>query len=196
MECSKGGERFHPTEKLTKGPQRLQDVPETDSWFLPSQAHTIWEYWETLSKQLSCPQEAEAVLDTWKRHKPTEAPGKYALQPVELREYAVCSVFPAFMSRHPCRDKALAMQLFGKIISVPLKNPHKTCWRLSILWSVVGSLLGVFDTPSHLPDNSTKLQFPNHLTLPVHTIAKTEGRHTGPTYRNPCSSPFTCGILI
>lgn len=104
--------------------------------------------------------------------------------------------FPAFMGCHPCWDKVLVMQLFGKIISVPLKNPHKTCWRLSILWSVVGSLLGVCDIPSHLPENSTKLQFPNHLTLPVHTMAKTEGRHTGPTYRNPCSSPFTCGILI
>lgn len=138
MECSKGGERFHPTGKLTKGPQRLQDVPETDSWSHPPQAHTIWEYWETLSKQLSCPPEAEAVLDTWKRHKPTKAPGKDALQPVELRKYAMCSFFPAFMGCHPCWDKVLVMQLFGKIISVPLTNPHKNCWRLSILWSFGG----------------------------------------------------------
>lgn len=41
MECLKGGERFHHTGKLTKGPQKFQDVPETDSWSLPSQAHTI-----------------------------------------------------------------------------------------------------------------------------------------------------------
>lgn len=129
------------------------------------------------SYNLSCPQEAEAILDTRKGHRLTEPPGKDALQPVELHEYAVCSVFPAFMSRHPCWDKVLVMQLFGKIISVPLKNPNKTCWRLSILWSVVGSLLGVCDIHSHIPENSTKLQFPNHLTLRVHTIAKGGGAH-------------------